>query len=76
MQMQTKIGPARAERLARTMYPDADAVRYIHKIRSGEVVAVTLGSLVRIVRLANLDGESPDAGIDFKKSQAKKKSRG
>jgi hypothetical protein len=45
----TKIGPARAEKIARRLYPKADRVRYYSRTRSGEAVAVHVGDLIHLL---------------------------
>ena len=50
-----KLGPARAERLGRHMYADADAVEYVNKPGRGEILVVREGNRVRLIDYRNLD---------------------
>jgi hypothetical protein len=53
----TRLGPARAERLARSMYPTADSATYKPSMRRGELVIVRERNLIRIISYRDLDAE-------------------
>jgi hypothetical protein len=45
----TKIGPTRAEKIARRLYPDAERVQYFNRVRSGEAIAVHVGDVIHLL---------------------------
>jgi hypothetical protein len=54
-----KMGPMRAEKIARRLYPGAIAVQYRNTARRGEMVIVhESDKLIRILRVVDLDGST------------------